>query len=372
MNTTVSLYLDLVRVLAALTIFLVHASSDRFTDGWLWRFSSLGVDAVMVFFVLSGFVIAYVVEQREKSGRDFVLARLARLWSVVAPALVLTLVLDAIGQAFDPTLYHGSHYQDSGPVWRFIANLFFVQELWFLSVHPFSNSPFWSIGYEFWYYALFAVATFTSGWRRGLWVFLVASIAGPKILLLLPVWLLGIYVYKFGKRQSLSPGLSWVLFIGALIVYLVCLRVGLRQMFLDWTHEVLGRAFADEWLVYSKEFLYSYLVGALTAINFIGFFGIARQVAPYLARGQLAIRFFAAYTFSLYLFHLPLLQFYAAIVPGELGSRLLQVTVMMTSLACVLALGAITELQKGRLRQQLDRLLNFFMTFRPGRSRSGQ
>jgi peptidoglycan/LPS O-acetylase OafA/YrhL len=371
-NTTVSLYLDLVRVLAALTIFLVHASSDRFTDGWLWRFSSLGVDAVMVFFVLSGFVIAYVVEQREKSGRDFVLARLARLWSVVVPALVLTVVLDAIGQGLDPSLYRGSHYQDSDPVWRFMANLFFIQELWFISVHPFSNSPFWSIGYEFWYYALFAVATFASGWKRGLLVFLVAAIAGPKILLLLPVWLMGIYVHRFGRRPSLSPGYSWVLFAGAPIIYLVCLRVGLRQICLDWTHEVLGTAFADGWLVYSKEFLYSYLVGALTAMNFIGFLGIARHVAPYLARGQLAIRFVAAYTFSLYLFHLPLLQFYAAIIPGESASRLLQAVIMMASLASVVALGAITELQKGRLRKRLDRLSNVFMTFRVRESRSGQ
>ena len=53
----------------------------------------------MVFFVLSGFVIAYVSEQKEHTLREYSISRLARLWSVAVPALILTIALDQLGRA---------------------------------------------------------------------------------------------------------------------------------------------------------------------------------------------------------------------------------------------------------------------------------
>ena len=107
MNKSVSLYLDLVRFLAAVIVVIVHANHERFTGGLpiLWRLSGLGNDAVMVFFVLSGFVIAYVSDQKERSLEDYMVSRLARLYSVVVPALLLTVLLDWLGARIDPTLY---------------------------------------------------------------------------------------------------------------------------------------------------------------------------------------------------------------------------------------------------------------------------
>ena len=60
MQRTTSVYLDLLRFLAAAVVFAGHAYPQRLTGGVpaLWRFWSFGNDAVMVFFVLSGFVIA--------------------------------------------------------------------------------------------------------------------------------------------------------------------------------------------------------------------------------------------------------------------------------------------------------------------------
>jgi peptidoglycan/LPS O-acetylase OafA/YrhL len=59
---------------------------------------------VDVFFVLSGFVIAFVTTERESDGRSFAIARLARVYSVALPALVVTFVLDAIGRSIKPCL----------------------------------------------------------------------------------------------------------------------------------------------------------------------------------------------------------------------------------------------------------------------------
>ncbi len=60
MNRPTSIYLDLIRFCAAAIVFIVHANYDRFTGGGLpllWRLQDLGNDAVMVFFVLSGYML---------------------------------------------------------------------------------------------------------------------------------------------------------------------------------------------------------------------------------------------------------------------------------------------------------------------------
>ena len=39
-------------------------------------------------------------------------------------------------------------------------SFFFLNQLWFFDLAPFSSGPFWSVAYEFWFYALFAAAFF--------------------------------------------------------------------------------------------------------------------------------------------------------------------------------------------------------------------
>src|ERR1700691_426345 len=104
MNRETSLYLDAVRFFAALTVFVAHISGARFTAGLFWRTEPYANEAVIVFFVLSGFVIAYVAERSEVTPRAFAIARLARIYSVALPALVMTFALDAIGPARPPGL----------------------------------------------------------------------------------------------------------------------------------------------------------------------------------------------------------------------------------------------------------------------------
>lgn len=105
MNRQTSLYLDLVRFLAAVAVLVSHLCGQRFTGGLLWQAEPYVDEAVDVFFVLSGFVIGYVTDQREATAKSYAIARLARVYSVALPALVTTFVLDAIGAALRPDLY---------------------------------------------------------------------------------------------------------------------------------------------------------------------------------------------------------------------------------------------------------------------------
>ena len=109
MNHGTSLYLDLIRFFAAAMVFVTHASYERFTGGWMREIGlgSFGNDAVVVFFVLSGLVIAYVCHAREKTLRDYALSRAARIYSVVIPCLLLTVILDFAGSRINYAPYAG-------------------------------------------------------------------------------------------------------------------------------------------------------------------------------------------------------------------------------------------------------------------------
>lgn len=77
MNKTLSIYLDFVRFSAACIVFLIHARYARITGGTLGDLGDYANDAVMVFFVLSGFVIAFVASTSETTPSDYIVARLS-------------------------------------------------------------------------------------------------------------------------------------------------------------------------------------------------------------------------------------------------------------------------------------------------------
>ena len=130
--------------------------------------TGLGHQAVIVFFVLSGFFIGTTIvgTSRAKtwSWRQYTMRRLTRLYIVLIPALLLTAVWDSLGVAlFGFDGIYGAHHGALGlrlpdvsqslnlPV--FLGNLAFLQDL---VVVPFgSNGPLWSLSYEFWSYVTF-------------------------------------------------------------------------------------------------------------------------------------------------------------------------------------------------------------------------
>src|SRR3974377_2602308 len=100
MTNALSLYLDALRFGAAFVVFLSHYR--KFTGGMLWQMQPYGRTAVMVFFVLSGFVIAWVTETRERTLQEYALSRVARLYSVIIPAFILTAGLHTIALGTTP------------------------------------------------------------------------------------------------------------------------------------------------------------------------------------------------------------------------------------------------------------------------------
>lgn len=355
MSRSLSVYLDLVRFLTALLVFVVHANYQRFTGGLpvLHHLKDLGNDAVMVFFVLSGFVIAHVVATKERRIDVYAASRLARLYSVVVPALVLTVLLDVAGAQLDPSLYTGRWYEFDQPLLRVAAALSFTNELWFSYTRPFSNGPFWSLGYEAWYYVLFAAAHFLRGRTRLVAVSAVCLVIGPKILLLLPVWWMGVWAYRRLHEVRIGVLHALVLFVGSFGAYLLFRLAGGPDRLLDLTGEWLGTEVLHDQLSWSRRFLASYVIGACVAIHFVGAAALAQHLKRVPRVLERPIRHAAGFTFSLYLLHYPLLQFFSALVPAAGMESHRAAFVALGSLAVVYAVGSAIERRKEPLRAAL-------------------
>ncbi|WP_186295164.1 acyltransferase family protein [Klebsiella quasivariicola] len=114
MNKLTSIYLDLIRFTAALVVVLSHAAA--FTSLKIPLISGLGTEAVVVFFVLSGYVIAYVSNNKENNYIVFFKARAIRIYSVLIPAILITFFFDHLGLKYNHYYYFlhpGFHYDYS-------------------------------------------------------------------------------------------------------------------------------------------------------------------------------------------------------------------------------------------------------------------
>nr|WP_315249367.1 acyltransferase [uncultured Duganella sp.] len=340
MKREFSLYLDVVRVLAAGAVILYHSNFRLLTAERL-PFSQHGHAAVMVFFVLSGYVIAHIAQQRENTPLEYWSSRLARFYTLAIPTVLLTPLLDLLGQTMAPQFYDGTTTHGWAAL-RIATSLAFLNEVWLASIMAFSNVPYWSLCYEFWYYVLFAILAFVRGRRRWWWAGATALLLGPKIMALAPVWALGVLLQRWQRLQAIGPALGALLFAVSLPAYGLFHVYGLSEMGSAWLRRLIGPELHHQ-MAFSRFFITDYLLALIVACNFAGMRALAPYVGKPLLWAEPAIRLLAGYTFSAYILHQPLLQFYAALFNGDPHRPWFYLATMTATLTSIAAIGSVTE-----------------------------
>ncbi len=310
MQPLTSILLDVVRFSAAIIVFLSHVTSREFNNVLPWV--RWGHEAVAIFFVMSGFVIAYVLSNKEKNILSYAAARLGRLYSVVLPAIFLTLVLDSIGRAINPEVYSGISYDHT--LLRLVINLLFLQQNWNLTVMPLSNGPFWSLGYEFWYYCIYGSWFLIKGRFRFLVTFLFSICAGPAILLFFPLWLVGVIAFNLYRFSIIAPLIRYFLLLLVLTSLVSILIYGNP---LSCVQDFIKLTFPDGFLTIGHLKIYLGHVDRLPGDLLLGLlFGAfiillrgSNVIQNFSGAIYSVIRWLAGSTFSIYLFHVPLLFF---------------------------------------------------------------
>jgi peptidoglycan/LPS O-acetylase OafA/YrhL len=353
MTTGLSAYLDFLRVVAALVVFGTHLSGDRFSGGAVGFPVAVGHSAVMVFFVLSGYVIAWSTTAQRQDLRTYFVHRAARIYSVALPAILLTNLVDlslthwAAMPADGVPAYQYWHY----PEYLGLASVF-GGEAWFLNETAFSDVPYWSLTYEVAYYALFGAVVFTGGWRRCVAILGVLLLTGPRPWLLFPLWAMGAALALAHLHRQPAPIFrieTARLLVAATAIGAIAVAWFRTDGATDqWSASILGGTHqAQAWLHYARFAPTDWLIGILIAVN-IAAARDARLVWP--RAGARLVRWAASFTFALYLSHYPLLEFWVGHFdpPWPILVILVLVSVWM--------FGLVTERQKHRWRALFARV----------------
>ncbi len=350
---------------------LTHPSPlDRF----FYFVTGFGHQAVIVFFVLSGYFVGGSVlnafRQNRFSWNTYATSRLSRLWSVLIPALVWTWLLDRMGQRLNSDAYLGflrDHFH-SGPSVEhplslspatFVSNLLFLQGI--TSPEFGTNGPLWSLTNEFWYYVLFPLGLHASGliFRKP-----QGSLSKKGALTQLAIFGILVWVLPAGLTQA---GFVWLL--GAAVwwlsnpgpsspLYLVVHRFNqswiARGFFLVALAVVLtGARFGKPW---GGDFA----LGVVFALCMLSWNGASLKT---LWLREL-FKWISEISYSLYLFHFPFLFFICA---GMLGGSQwhpgLNAYLIFTGLALLtLVIGILAWLLFERhtpaARRLIERILN--------------
>ena len=192
-NQAQSQYLDVLRGVAAQLVLLQHAVVYSFPASGYDQFG-FGALGVLVFFLLSGFLITHTVAARVRRGAyslsEFLVSRFSRIFTPYVPAILLVALLDWF-MVGSPLYEYAADYT----WWTAIANVLMLQDFplfqvlrrlhvpeqpWFFRSFG-SGRQFWTVSIEWWIYVLVgrvtAMAVARSPWpwrRRGSVVFLAA------------------------------------------------------------------------------------------------------------------------------------------------------------------------------------------------------
>jgi peptidoglycan/LPS O-acetylase OafA/YrhL len=309
-SSTLSNFLNFLRWLSALFVFIGHTRSILFYDlnnatthlNLFWKIfyflTGFGYIAVIVFFVISGFLVSGSMIKRyhnEKlSFKNYLLFdRGIRIYIVLFPAMILTFIADKLGTLYfnesgiyTNSLYFASLKYDISSrltLETFFGNILMLQESYVTTYG--SNSPLWSLAYEVWYYIFFFCILLFLKYQIiskkiivGFVISIFIFILNFKIFLYFSIWLLGILPWYITKKTN---KLYIILFFSLVILVGVVSRL----------HYIKVEFFSD----------------ILFAIVLVGLIFSVKNTNTSMILLKRTNQVLADFSFSLYLVHFPLL-----------------------------------------------------------------
>jgi peptidoglycan/LPS O-acetylase OafA/YrhL len=311
-----SLMLDVIRISASITVAYAHLSQEQFGADWA-NATHYARNAVAVFFVLSGFVIRYVTRRTPATLGHYLGDRASRMYSVVLPALLLTILADTIVRHWNPSFYAPWKASLTHPILHIVLSLFFLGQVWSHTVIPLTNPPYWTINYEVAYYILYGCFFYLAGSKRWLFLAAVALFYGPRVLYLAPLWIAGCLLCDLYQRwnrngNTAAPLTIFSVAIATIVSVLSLIHTSQWQFFGENLTApfglIAGIGLRPE----------EYIFGIAWCPIFLWLLLLARQIS--LTPGTQFVRttqFIAEGTFPIYLIHFPLFMLAAALLPYD-------------------------------------------------------
>lgn len=293
--------------------YLKHPASYNILDTilmYLFSFFKYGHEAVILFFVLSGFVIhlryARLIRENPEEARfdlvPYLKRRIRRIYPPLLLALLFTFLLDQTGQYLELPLYttpslYASLNENLHPVHNLeslAGNLGFLMNI-YVPVWG-TDGPLWSLAYEWWFYLLYPLFFIIS--RFNVWL--------PPVVLLLCSVLANSFQFFPLKLFNEIFGLMFTWWLGAFLADVFTRRIPLPFMRLFWFAPV-SLAMMTFLLIFPGIFSANYFYTAC-ALGYLSVFAVLfyfnyKNNLWWLNR----LKFLGDISYSVYVLHLPLL-----------------------------------------------------------------
>lgn len=314
-----SILISILRGMAAFIVAIAHLRAATYpglhaiSNPPLWFkglafVSGFAHQAVLVFFVISGWLVGGSLLNRlhqPQAFANYAIDRMTRLWTVLIPSFVLSLAFAAvIGAVRFGGIDFSLNNQYSAIT--FAGNLIGLQRV--LLPDFGGNFPLWSLANETWYYLLFPLLVYACTLRRyGLRIVCAAAAFG--ICFLLPVdivayfliWLLGVGFSRLRIDCSRLFRWCWAL-----------LLLGTASYF-----RLFGELDAFNLSTLGQDLVCSFLyLILLSSLQFKA--PAATKLKRPLQKGG---KFFAEFSFSMYVLHVPLIGLLQHIIAAQFGFR---------------------------------------------------
>lgn len=324
MNTAQTTFIDGLRGGAAQLVLLGHIYSMILYPGHTTGLGDLGV---IIFFILSGFLITYTsLIKKGYNFKRYFLDRFFRIFVPYIPAVILILIVDTYIFNYTAARDYLEHYNlkdffatltmlQQHPVGLFMDKLLGISEFKLATFG--SGRPLWTVATEWWLYIMFSFVLFykidTKRFFLKLLLFLIVSIvpvfnfvAGTGQGLSL-VWFImsGIAYWYYKSGQNLADTMKKLLLSGKrekILLYLLlaglAVLMGIRFLWISYI---------ETDFIFSRPVFYDFNLYVLLII-FLSLIFCILSVVNSQKRNKI-ILFFADYSYSLYLIHYTLLYF---------------------------------------------------------------
>lgn len=302
-----SIALDFIRGVSAQLVVIGHGISFfgilKFMHEpnfpWMQNF------AVLIFFLLSGFLITYSTARKMRkqsySFGQYFIDRFSRIYTAFVPALLFVLVVDAISINIG---YESYKYRDAYNLQSFIGNVLMLQDYPLFAVvketvvTSFGSARvFWTLAIEWWIYLFFGYLSIVFinsrnriTWKNWLWLGFFSVVPLYNLVMgrgdgLTAYWLMGAAIYFLDRQDLLSRINRWMKLM------FVVLLGGLGVVRAYWVMSAYDAVFA-----FILVMVLWLIIDLFREVNFS-------------KRLERSIRFVAGYSYTLYLVHYSILFF---------------------------------------------------------------
>ncbi len=355
-----SVYLDLLRGGSALWVALSHLHLFRIAGpSNILPLPEDGHDAVLLFFILSGFLVGHAVLRKPDQGLvSYALDRASRIYSVALPLLLLSFACAGLGLISAVPDYQFRHWYLYIPLFAAFLN----QSLGY-SETPMLLYPWWSLAFEVWYYVLFGCAFFLRGHWRWSVCALVFVLMGGRLWLLMPIWLGGVIALLL-PWQNWPRGLALFTAIASVLLIITFRQSDFYLYIRTITVAPWGgpaiRPFGN-----ATYFSTDYITLPLAVLHLVAMRRLLQtRKIPFTG----SIKALAGVSFSLYLLHPLVYRIWTDGLHRQNGNTAETLLVLTVTLALAFALAPFTEYRRHRWRTALAKLLAKFGI----REKSGQ